>query len=109
MSMSLSPRPERLRMTRSLDLNCGRRSMRPAMACADSSAGIIPSVRESSFAASSAAELTTIYNAYNNATTYAADYHDITTGFCSFYDGNLAVVKWDLCTGVGSPKTYVGK
>ncbi len=61
------------------------------------------------FAASSAAELTTIYNAYNNATTYAADYHDITTGFCSFYDANLAVAKWDLCTGVGSPKTYVGK
>jgi len=61
------------------------------------------------FAASSAAELTTIYNAYNNATTYAADYTDITTGFCSFYDGNLALVKWDLCTGVGSPKTYVGK
>jgi len=61
------------------------------------------------FAASSAAELTTIYNAYNNATTYAADYHDITTGFCSFYDANLAVAKWDLCSGVGSPKTYVGK
>lgn len=65
--------------------------------------------RAGHFAASSAAELTTIYTAYNNATTYAADYHDITTGFCSFYDANLAVAKWDVCTGVGSPKTYVGK
>src|SRR5258705_414124 len=44
--MSLSPRPERLRMTRSLDLNCGRRSMRPAMAWADSSAGIFKEFRE---------------------------------------------------------------
>jgi subtilase family serine protease len=70
-------------------------------------AGIVN--RAGHFATSSAAELTTIYNAYNNATTYAADYHDITTGFCGFYDANLAVAKWDLCTGVGSPKTYVGK
>jgi len=65
--------------------------------------------RAGHFATSSVAELTTIYNTYNNATTYAADYNDITTGFCSFYDANLAVAKWDLCTGVGSPKTYVGK
>ena len=70
-------------------------------------AGIVN--RAGRFATSSVAELTTIYNAYANATTYAADYNDITTGFCSFYDANLAVLKWDLCTGVGSPKTYVGK
>ncbi len=65
--------------------------------------------RAGHFAASSAAELTTIYTAYGTAATYAADYNDITTGFCSFYDANLAVVNWDVCTGVGSPKTYVGK
>jgi len=70
-------------------------------------AGIVN--RAGHFAASSAAELTTIYNTYANATNYPLDYNDITTGFCSFYDANLAVVKWDLCTGVGSPKTYVGK
>jgi len=70
-------------------------------------AGIVN--RAGHFAASSAAELTTIYTAYSNATTYAADYNDITTGFCSFYDANLAVAKFDICTGVGSPKTYVGK
>ena len=70
-------------------------------------AGIVN--RAGHFAASSSAELTTIYTAYATAATYAADYNDITTGFCSFYDANLAVIKWDRCTGVGSPKTYVGK
>lgn len=61
------------------------------------------------FAASSKAELTTIYTDYGTAATYAADFNDITVGFCSFYDGTLAAVKYDQCTGVGSPKTYVGK
>ena len=70
-------------------------------------AGIVN--RAGHFAASSSAELTTIYTAYNNPTTYAADYNDITAGFCSFYDANLAAAKWDVCTGVGSPKSYVGK
>ena len=70
-------------------------------------AGIVN--RAGLFSASSSAELTTIYSAYANATTYKADFNDITTGFCSFYDANLAVLKWDVCTGVGSPKTYVGK
>src|SRR5438045_3829646 len=45
--MSLSPRPERLRMARSVPAIFGMRSSKPAMACADSSAGMIPSVRES--------------------------------------------------------------
>jgi hypothetical protein len=70
-------------------------------------AGIVN--RAGHFAASSSAELTTIYNTYNNATNYPADYHDITAGFCSFYDGSGAGAKWDRCTGVGSPKGYVGK
>lgn len=61
------------------------------------------------FAGSSNAELTTIYNAYNTATTYAADYNDISVGLCSFYDGSKAVLKWDACTGVGSPKGLSGK
>jgi len=70
-------------------------------------AGIVN--RAGHFAASSSAELTTIYNTYNNATNYPADYHDITAGFCSFYDGSGAGAKWDRCTGVGSPNGYVGK
>jgi len=61
------------------------------------------------FAASSTADLTTIYAAYASSTNYPADYNDITYGLCSFYDGNIAVVKWDPCTGVGSPKGYVRK
>lgn len=65
--------------------------------------------RAGRFATSSSAELTTIYNSYANATSYAADYRDITSGPCSFYDGNAAVAKWDVCTGVGSPHTYTGK
>ena len=65
--------------------------------------------RAGHFAASSAAELTTIYTAYGTAATYAADYNDITYGLCSFYDGFISTTKWDPCTGVGSPKGYVGK
>jgi kumamolisin len=70
-------------------------------------AGIVN--RAGHFAASSAAELTTIYSAFATATTYAADYKDITYGLCGFYDGNLAATSWDICTGIGSPKGYVGK
>ena len=56
-----------------------------------------------------AAELTTIYKALGTATTYAADYNDISVGLCSFYDGSMATVKWDPCTGIGSPKGVAGK
>jgi kumamolisin len=70
-------------------------------------AGIVNSAGH--FAASSNAELTTIYNAFANATNYAADYHDVSYGLCGFYDGFVASAKWDRCTGVGSPKGYVGK
>lgn len=61
------------------------------------------------FATSSNAELTMIYNAYASSTNYAADYNDISYGLCGFYDGYIASSKWDPCTGVGSPKGYVGK
>jgi kumamolisin len=61
------------------------------------------------FAASSSAELTTIYGVYAGASTYAADYNDVTYGLCGFYDGFIATTKWDPCTGVGSPKGYLGK
>jgi kumamolisin len=61
------------------------------------------------FAASSNAELTTIYNAYTVPSDYAADFKDITYGLCGFYDGYIASPKWDPCTGVGSPRGYLGK
>jgi hypothetical protein len=52
---------------------------------------------------SSSAELTMMYNEYANPTQYAAYFNDITTG------DQRCKVGWDLCAGIGSPKTYVGK
>jgi len=52
---------------------------------------------------SSLNELTWIYGELTNPTEYKADFNDITQG-----DSRCAV-GWDLCTGVGSPRTYVGK
>jgi kumamolisin len=70
-------------------------------------AGIVN--RAGHFAVSSSAELSTIYTAFASASTYSADYSDISQGFCGFYDGDTSAVSWDACTGVGSPKTYNGK
>ncbi len=66
-------------------------------------AGIIN--RAGSFATSSSAELTTIYNNMGVTT----DYKNTTTGFCGPYMGYSATAGWDFCTGVGSPKTLAGK
>lgn len=52
---------------------------------------------------STAAELTMMYNELADQTQYAADFNDITTG-----DARCKV-GWDICTGIGSPKTYAGK
>ena len=70
-------------------------------------AGIVN--RAGHFFASSTVELTKIYTAFGTAASYAADYNDVTYGLCGFYDGNIAAVKWDPCTGIGSPRGYVGK
>ena len=66
-------------------------------------AGIVN--RAGSFAASSNAELTTVYA--NRAST--ADYRDITAGDCGPYAGYTAVTGWDPCTGVGTDHGYTGK
>jgi subtilase family serine protease len=66
-------------------------------------AGIVN--RAGSFAASSSAELTTIYK--NMATT--ADFTDIATGYCGWYMGFSGVKGYDFCTGVGVVNTYAGK
>ena len=44
-----------------------------------------------------------MYNELGSPIQYHADFNDITQGDsqCKF--------GWDLCTGVGSPKTYAGK
>lgn len=52
---------------------------------------------------SSNAELTMIYNEYANPTQYKAAFNDITTG------DSRCTTGWDLCAGVGSPRTYKGK
>ena len=66
-------------------------------------AGIIN--RAGAFAASSNAELTTMYT--NKANT--SDFTDIVAGYCGFYRGFTAGTGWDFCTGIGIDKAYVGK
>ena len=57
-----------------------------------------------SFAASTKAELTRLYQ-----DSQAGDFTDITVGSCGVYLGYLAMPGWDFCTGLGSPKFYTGK
>ncbi len=57
------------------------------------------------FAASSNAELTKIYNAYNSAN-YSTDFRDITSGTAGSF---TATTGWDFVTGVGSNKGLNGK
>jgi len=52
---------------------------------------------------SSLNELTWIYSELANPAAYAADFNDITQG------DKRCMVGWDLCSGIGSPRTYVGK
>jgi kumamolisin len=66
-------------------------------------AGIINSV--GSFRASTIAELTTMYSNLG----VAADFRDITGGYCGPYAGFSGVAGWDFCTGIGVDKGKVGK
>ena len=66
-------------------------------------AGIVN--KTGSFAPSTNAELTTIYNNMG----VVADFRDTADGFCGPYMGYSAVRGWDFCTGVGSPKGTAGK
>jgi kumamolisin len=52
---------------------------------------------------SSNAQLTMMYNELANPTEYKADFFDITMG------DSRCKVGFDLCTGIGSPRTYAGK
>ena len=52
---------------------------------------------------STAAELTMMYRELANPIQYHAYFNDITTG------DSRCKIGWDLCTGLGSPKTYAGK
>lgn len=64
-------------------------------------AGIIDAAGQ--LAPSSQAALTALYKEYANPTQYKANFYDITVGDRSCTTG------WDLCAGVGSPRTYNGK
>jgi|SRR5579871_668378 len=66
-------------------------------------AGIVNSAGH--FAASTAAELTTVYNNMSNG----ADFRDITYGYCGPYAGYFTKAGWDFCTGVGSDIGKQGK
>jgi subtilase family serine protease len=66
-------------------------------------AGVINSA--GSFAASTDAELTTIYGNRTNT----ADFRDISGGYCGPYAGYSGVAGWDFCTGVGVGKGKLGK
>jgi subtilase family serine protease len=52
---------------------------------------------------SSLAQLTLMYGELFNPIKYHADFNDITQG------DPRCKVGWDLCTGIGSPRTYAGK
>ncbi len=65
-------------------------------------AGIMSSAGR--LAPSSQAGLTALYNEYANGQAYNKDYfYDVTLGDPS------CKIGWDICTGVGSPRTYNGK
>jgi kumamolisin len=69
---------------------------------APSLAGVVNTAGK--FAASTTAELTTIYSQASTGT-----FTDVTYGVCGFYDGFLAGTSYDFCTGLGSPFGYSGK
>jgi len=58
-----------------------------------------------SFNTSSTAELTEIYANQS----LAADFRDITVGFCGPYGGYSGTTGWDFCTGVGVVNGKAGK
>lgn len=64
-------------------------------------AGIVNAAGEKKM--STHAELTAIYQEYVNKKVYHADFHDITQG------NSHCTLGWDICDGVGSPRTYKGK
>jgi len=57
-------------------------------------------------AASSSAELGTIYTNYSSSPTYTADFRDVTSGTAG---SNTAAANWDYVTGVGSNIGLSGK
>ena len=55
------------------------------------------------FFASSAAALTNLYGSQPSGT-----FKDVTYGYCGLYAGFRASSGWDVCTGLGAPRTFSG-
>jgi subtilase family serine protease len=61
------------------------------------------------FAASTQAELAKWYQAYAIHGLYTKEFWDITYGACNYYSGSFSGSGYDLCTGLGSPKSLAAK
>lgn len=74
---------------------------------APSLAGIINNAasRSGTWAASTTAELTTIYSNLGND----SHYRPIVTGYCGYYMGFTAAPGYNFCGGVGAPYAFGGK
>jgi subtilase family serine protease len=70
-------------------------------------AGIVnnAATKRGSWAESTTAELIYIYGHMTNT----SDFTDVTSAYCGPYSQYLALVGYDLCSGIGAVKGYVGK
>jgi kumamolisin len=58
---------------------------------------------------STQAELSKLYTDSTVPANYSAALYDIQYGFCNYYMASRDAAGYDLCTGLGSPKTKAGK
>jgi kumamolisin len=61
------------------------------------------------FAPSTRAELSLVYEELANPGIYRWTFNDIDYGACNYYSGTFSRDGYDFCTGVGSPRTLLGK
>jgi subtilase family serine protease len=58
---------------------------------------------------STQAELSLLYTDSTVPANYSAAFYDVQYGFCNYYMSTRDGANWDLCTGLGSPRTKAGK
>jgi kumamolisin len=59
--------------------------------------------------ANTQAELSKLYTDSTVPANYSAAFFDLNYGFCNYYMSSRATAGYDLCTGLGSPKSKAGK